>query len=525
MKICFVAVNAKYVHTSPAVRILDKIVKQKYESTFMEFTIKDNIDHIVKTVMDYDIIGLSCYIWNIEIMRSISKRVKTLDPTKIVFAGGPEVSYDTKSFVNNFDYVMAGEGEEVILPFIDAIVNKSEMPEGIADTFHPYAIPQYVKNLENVPDILDTYTEDDKKNRIVYVETTRGCPFNCSYCLSSVEKGVRYFSDEHVEKVLDFILNNDFKSVKFLDRTFNVKPSRFLKICKILEKTKNTYQFEIAAELLNDEVINYFLNEVTPGKFNLEVGIQSLMSKAVESVSRKQNGERLIKLIDDINKAGRITIHADLIAGLPYETLDIFKDTFNRTFALLCDELQLGFLKMLRGTKLRNEADEYNYRFTTLAPYEVISNDFITEDEMDIVHECENALDWMWNHKRCVTLIKHLVKDQKIDNYFDFFVGMNKYYDKTLQLHENYGRVLDYLKDINLLNQDYIDDLKYDYLNKQRIKPKPFWPLLDTLENYRGLLGYDTEDTKNYFVTPYYDKYIVIKYEKGKKPKFVIENK
>lgn len=520
MKICYVAINAKYIHTSPAVRILHKITKDKYDSTFKEFTIKDNINNIIDSLKEYDLIGLSCYIWNIEMIIELSKKIKKQYPNKIILAGGPEVSYDTESFVNEFDYILSGESEEVILPFIDSIINKTDLPEGIACKAKPVVIPQYVKNMDNIPDILDMYTEDDKKNRIIYLETTRGCPFKCSYCLSSLEKGVRFFSEDYVNKVFDYIINNDFKCVKFLDRTFNVNPNRFLKICKILEKTKNNYQFEIAAELFNDEVIKYFTEEVTPNKFRLEIGVQSLMNEAILSVDRQQDGLKLIEVINKINNANRVVIHVDLIAGLPYETLDIFKKTFNKTFELLCEELQLGFLKLLRGTKIRKQADVYKYKFTKCAPYEVISNKFISEEELNIIHDCENSLEWMWNHKRCVSLINHLVKDKVIDNYFDFFVGFNKYYDKTKQLYENYASLCRYLQELNIINNDYIDDLKYDYLKTIKIKPKPFWKIDYNLDYYKKKLGYENT---NYYITPYYDKYIVIKYEKNKKPELVIE--
>ncbi len=520
MKVCFVAVNAKYIHTSPAVRILNKIVSSKYESSFFEFTIKDNIDNIINQIKEYDLIGLSCYIWNIEMMKQLSHKIKEIYPEKIIFSGGPEVGYDTKSFINDFDYIISGEGEELILSFIDSILYKKELPIGIASIDCPITMPQYVKDLKNVPNILDTYTEEDRKNRIIYLETTRGCPFDCSYCLSSLEKGVRYFDEQYVKEVFDFILNDEFKCVKFLDRTFNVNPKRFLKICEILEKTNNTYQFEIEAELFNEEVMDYFINKVTPNKFRLEIGIQSLMDKAIEAVNRKQNNENLINIIKRINQAGRVVIHVDLIAGLPYETLNEFKNTFNKTFLLLCDELQLGFLKLLRGTKIRLQQQEYNYKFTKCAPYEVISNKFITEEEMKIIHNCENSLEWMWNHKRAYNLVNHMIKDNVINNYFDFFEGYNKYYDKTKQLYENYESLCRYLKDINLYKDSYLDDLKLDYLTHLKIKPKPFWNIDNTLDYYRKLLNYENT---NYFITPYYDKYIVIKYKRNEKPILVIE--
>ncbi len=520
MKVCFVAINAKYIHTAPAVRLLNKITQTKYESNFYEFTIKDKIDSIINIIKGYDIIGLSCYIWNIEYMLELSKELKKRFSTKIIFAGGPEVSYDVEHYIKNFDFIICGEGEEVILPFLDAIFSNTDIPRGIASKDNVDVETLTVKNMDNVPNILDTYTEEDRKNRIVYLETTRGCPFNCSYCLSSVEKGVRFFDENCINRLFDFIVNNDFKCIKFLDRTFNVNPKRFLKICRLLESTKNNYQFEIAADLFDDEVINYFIEEVTPNKFRLEIGIQSLMKEAILAVDRYQDNERLITIIKKINQAGRVVIHVDLIAGLPFETLSIFKETFNKTFLLQCEELQLGFLKLLRGTKIRKQADLYKYQYQQKAPYEVISNKFISEDELKIIHECENALDWMWNHKRCVELLKHLIEDNVIKNFFDFFVGFNNYYDKNKQLYENYASLCQYLKDTDLFKQDYIDDLKYDYLKTIKIKPKPFWPLEESIEYYRKLLGYYNT---NYFITPYYTKYIIIKYEKNKIPELIIE--
>ena len=159
-------------------------------------------------------------------MVSLSKKIKEIYPGKIVFAGGPEVSYDAKSFINDFDYIVCGEAEEIIIPFIDSLVNKTSLPEGIANITNPNVLPVYVKDLNNVPSIIDTYTEEDRKNRIIYLETTRGCPFNCSYCLSSLEKGVRYFSDEYVDEIFDFIVNNEFKCVKFLEAVFPSSSSK-----------------------------------------------------------------------------------------------------------------------------------------------------------------------------------------------------------------------------------------------------------------------------------------------------------
>ena len=527
MKFIYVAINAKYIHTSPAVRILNKIVTTKYESNFVEFSIKDNMDHIIDYLKDYDCINFSSYIWNIEYIIKIALKIRELYPKKTLVAGGPEVSYEPENFIKYFDYIMCGEGEEMVLPLNDYIVGISgTLPLGVASKLNPHAPYQIVKDLKSVPDILDSYSLDDMKNRIIYVETTRGCPFNCTYCLSSVEKGVRFFSDEYITHLFDFITNNEFKCIKFLDRTFNVNPNRFLKICRLLEKTNNTYQFEIAAELFNDDVIKYFTEEVTINKFRLEIGIQSLNDDAIKAVNRIQDTKRLLEVIEKINNANRCTIHTDLIAGLPYENFESFKKTFNKTFLLLTEELQLGFLKMLRGTEIRNDSQKYDYKFKSDAPYEVISNKFISEEELSIIHKCENSLEWMWNDKRAINLIRHLIKDNIIDSFFDFFVSFDNYYKKNVPLHENYINLVNYLKDIGIYKIEYLYDLKLDFLSKSRVKPMPFWKD-KTKDDYLKKefefqsLGLD-ESYRNSFITKYYDKFIVIKYVKGLDPELKI---
>lgn len=523
MRIIFTAINAKYIHTNPAIRLLTKVSKDKFNSSFVEFTIKDKIENIISYLKEYDVVGLSCYIWNIDMMIEISKKLKEINNNIIVFAGGPEVGYDTASFINYFDYIMSGEGEGIIIPFLEKLENKEEINiPGIATKQKPNAIPQYVKDLSKVPDILDMYTEDDYKNRIIYVETSRGCPFKCSYCLSSVEPGVRFFPKEHTDKVFNFIINHEFKCIKFLDRTFNVNPKRFIEICKVLEKTRNTYQFEVEPSIINEQVIKYLTNEVTPNKFRLEIGIQSLLDKAIKEVDRIQNAPSLLKTIKAINEANRVTIHVDLIAGLPYEDLDSFKNTFNQTFLLLCEELQLGFLKLLRGTKLRNTSSLYEYKFMPCSPYEVLSNKFINEEEMKIIHDCETSLEWIWNHKRAYNFMKKIIKDNIITNYFDFFAGFAKYYDKKKQLHENYKALIEYLSLLNINSSKYLDELKLDYLTKVKIKPLRFWGKeeyshQELIEKVLELsLDFKKVELLNSFITTYKKGFIIITYNDGK---------
>ncbi len=506
MKHAYVSVNSKYIHTSPSVRILYKISKMNgYDSSFFEFTIHTKMNIIINSLRDYDYIFLSCYIWNIEYMKELSSEFRKLRKTTI--AGGPEVSYETEAFVNDFDYIMSGEGEELLIPFIESLNNGiSVMPEGIANIEHPKAIPQYVKDLKNVPTIFDTYTESDLKNRIIYVETTRGCPFSCSYCLSSLEDGVRFFPDEYVDETFDFIMNNDFKCVKFLDRTFNVKPKRFLELVRRLERTKNTYQFEVQAELFTGEVIDYFKKEAPIGKFRLEAGIQSLSTKTIESVKRIQDSYKLLETLRSIEEEGRTVIHADLIAGLPYEGLDSFRETFNKTFECLFDELQLGFLKMLRGTDIRVNSKKHEYIFDQNPPYEVMSNAYITSNELNKIRECENSLEWLWNDKRARELIKSIMKNIDSFDWFEFFYGFNKMLDKKKPLYENYVSLLKYIEQLGFDMSYYLDDLKLDYLMKERRGFKPFWSDRRCFNEF--VLD---ESYKDSYITSYHDLFIVIK--------------
>ena len=519
IKVVFVAVNSKYIHTSPAVRLLSKIAEEKYQSTFSEFTVKDEINNIISKLHCYDVIGLSCYIWNISVMKELSREIKKRYPEKIVFAGGPEVSYEPQEFIDCFDYILCGEGEEIILPFLDCLnAGKTVNNASIATKEKPFAVPRVTENLNNVPCIFDLYSSDDLKNRVIYAELSRGCPFNCSYCLSSLEKGVRVFGDEQIENTLQFVENNRFKCIKFLDRTFNINPKKFIEICKRLQKTDNVYQFEIEAGLFTDEVISFLCNEALPGKFRLEIGIQSINDLVIKSVNRIQDNGKLLKTVKMINDAGRCAVHIDLIAGLPFETLSSFTDGFNKCFLLQCKELQLGFLKMLRGTEIRKNAVMYNYLYSVNEPYEIIKNDFLSKEDTETIHKCEKTLDWLWNAQNAVSLIKHLIKDNAVENWFDFFTGFYDYFDKKLSVNKNLESFLCYLKDKNILKKEYTDDLKFDYLTKVKIRPQPFWKNY-AYEDFKSLKSFLSERYgigRNSFATSYYNGYLIIDYGEEK---------
>lgn len=462
MKVVYVGVNAKYIHTNPAIRILTKLSASLVSSSFLEFTIKDSEDEIIEKLLseEYEMIGFSCYIWNIEIIKSLTLKLKKKKPSLIVFAGGPEVSYETSTYP--FDYILKGDAELVIEDFL----KYKKVP----------LLPKYVNNMDLVPFIGDMYSEDDFKNRFIYVETTRGCPYNCSYCLASIQLDHVIFKQEkRTFEELDYYFKNNVKTIKFLDRSFNVNPKRFIRFLEYLDalETKHTFQFEIAAELLNEEVMDYLMNKVSKNRVRLEIGIQSTLKEANEAVERYDDVEDSLKKIKQLVKSKRVIIHADLIVGLPYEGFERSKKSFNDVFEVFPQELQLGFLKRLKGTKLAKDALKYNYIFDELPPYEIIENKYISNAEIKKMKKVEKALDVYWNKKRLPLTIEYLVTELKLSPYHFFEeLGIELAKDKIVSEVKFYEAFYNYALKHNL---NIIDLIKEDYLNKNQVRPRRFW--------------------------------------------------
>lgn len=462
MRVIYVAVNAKYIHSNPAVRILSKLTQDIAVSSFVEFTINDSDEKIIEALvqMPYDMLGFSCYIWNIEKIKRVVTLLKQRYPDRILFAGGPEVSYDTP--VAPFDYLLKGDGELSIRDFL----LYQKVP----------ATALYVNTMQQVPFIGDLYTKDDLQNRIIYMETTRGCPYRCSYCLASIQLDHVIFKDEEkVQQELLYYIERGAKTIKFLDRSFNVNPSRFMRFLSFLNtlNSEHTFQFEIAANLLNKEVMNYLSKKVKPGLVRLEIGIQSTLQKANEAVDRFDDiGDTLAK-IKQLVQAGRVVIHADLIVGLPYENYARAQTSFNEVFLLFPHELQLGFLKKLKGTKLAKDAARYGYEFAPLPPYEIIDNLFISQSEIQQMKLAEIGLESLWNRKRLLTTIQHLVKEKLIDPYL-FFEEMGRCIKKDAIKQETSFYELVYRWALTH-SFDLTDHIKRDYLMKNRVRPKRFW--------------------------------------------------
>ena len=398
MRVAIIAINSKYIHSSLApwyLKASSEMICDNVE--VLEFTINDNFDSILSKIctVDADILAFSCYIWNISLVDKICQCVKKIHHGKVLVLGGPEVSFfDEAQYNQVFDYIIRGEGEEAFSRLLSTIkVN------GNREFLNKYHI---IEDLNTLP---SPYTEEMLsrcKNRILYYEASRGCPNSCSYCLSSGSRGVRYFTLERVYSDLKKIITSGPRQVKFVDRTFNCNPNRALAILNyIIEieksvQSKINFHFEISADLLNDEMLEV-IKQAPIGLFQFEAGVQTVKQATHDIVGRHCKMDvlelNIIKLISFSNAH----IHLDLIAGLPCETLDDIVKSFNYVYSLKPHQLQLGFLKLLRGSKIREESDLHGYCYQDFPPYEVLSNAYLSYEELCQVKFVENALDKFYN--------------------------------------------------------------------------------------------------------------------------------
>lgn len=485
MKTLITTLNSKYIHKSLALRLLYVACKDRHEIDFKEYTIKDQLEHIVDDIlsMDIDVLCFSVYIWNVDHIQKLCQDLKQKRPELIIVIGGPEVTYEIDPFLDHFaiDYLMAGEGEVALDKLLTCLENHEEVSiQGISTPDHRdyrLIVPVDLKYIETLssPYLLQRDLKD-MKNRILYFETSRGCPYQCQYCLSSLEKGLRFFSIDYLQRQLDMILKTDVRIIKLLDRSFNAKTSHALAILDFIFKHARPgvqFQFEINGDVLDQKIID-FINEYAPdGLLRFEIGIQSTYSPTNEIVRRYQDFDRLCDVIRQLQKNHKIDFHLDLIAGLPLENLQRFAKSFDDVFQLYPKELQLGFLKLLRGTSLRNEADKYGYVYDEKAPYELISSHDLSVEDIQDIHLAEDMLQKYWNSGRMPLTMHKVLK--AVPSPFYFFLSLGKYYQQHhfkvfgFQLDELFSYLNSYL------DGQYEDDLIEDYLRLSKVKPKRWW--------------------------------------------------
>ena len=495
MKIICSTLNAKYIHTNLAIRYLKAYAQPQYDVELAEFTIKDPIINIVTDLIKRkpDIIGFSCYIWNIEETIKVIDTIKKINPQIVIMVGGPEVSYDVHewmSTVKGFDFIVVGEGEETFKNLLNELKGNREFDKipGIAYRRNDEVIithPLHKLDLRELPSPY-RFKEDlpHLSKRVTYIETSRGCPFSCQFCLSSIEVGVRYFDREKIKEDIRYLMASGAKTIKFVDRTFNISRSYAMDMFRFIidEHIPGTvFQFEITADIMRPEVIDFLNKEAPVGLFRFEIGVQSTNDYTNELVKRKQNFEKLTRTVTMVKEGGKIDQHLDLIAGLPEEDYQSFRKTFNDVFAFRPEELQLGFLKMLRGTGLRLRADEHGYIYSDHPPYEILGNSVLSFDDIIRIKQVEDVLEKYWNDHRMDYTIEYLVTNI-FPSPFDFFQDFGTYWEERgwsrigHQLEDLFKRLNEFLLAHKVENIEIITDLmKYDYLSQQRYKPRKSW--------------------------------------------------
>ena len=437
MKSLMVAINAKYVHTNIAVRYIAECAKrQGLDADFCEFTVNEPQNSVLGKLYaaDCDAYGFSCYIWNIGYVLKLCRNLKKLLPDRKIFLGGPEVSFDAEKLLskNTFiDCIACGEGEIAVPKLIKNFPTERKVICG--------------EKIEDLSDLPFPYSDADLKamvagEKLIYYETSRGCPFNCSYCLSSVDRGVRFMPLDRVKAEIKKMSDMGAMTVKFVDRTFNADKKRALEIWKycIEIDTKTCFHFEIGADLLDDEVIEV-LKTAPEGRFQFEIGIQSTNEKTVSEICRLTNLERLARNIKSLRQKTKVHLHVDLIAGLPYEDFKSFEKSFNDTYNMLPNVIQLGFLKFLKGSPMRERADLYGAVFDSFAPYEVFSTNWIEYSEIIRLKSVEDVLERYFNSGRFERTLRKLVP--LFETPFDFYHKLALFWEEKSLVGQGVKRI------------------------------------------------------------------------------------
>ena len=454
IKIC--AVNSKFIHSNLAVHSLVQYYYQLCSQANLEYTdikiheytVNDVYKNVLLSIIsdNPDIIGFSVYIWNFDFISRLCADIKKISLQTKIILGGPEVSFGVSLDENIYDHIIVGEGERAFFCLINELlgVDIDYYKESFGYRIDGAKVScDRIENLSEIPFIYE-YGENDKKNktdinlfrsRIIYYESSRGCPFSCSYCLSANEgNGVRYLPLERVYNDLDFFIKEEtVEQVKFVDRTFNSNKNRAYSIIKyIIDNTKHTkkninFHFEICADLLDDRIIN-LLGEAEPGLIQLEAGIQTTNEKILELCARKTDINKCLDNITLLLKNKNINIHVDLIAGLPGETFESFRDSFNRVYFLFAHQFQLGFLKLLKGAPLNNQIQQYDYKFSDRPPYEILGNADMTHEDLAILSQIEIVADKFYNSQKFTASLNYLIGcDNYFETPFDFYLQLSSY--------------------------------------------------------------------------------------------------
>lgn len=491
MKILLVACNAKYIHSNLAVYDLQAYASDYADHIVLkEYTINQQKDDIMRDIyLEHpDVVCVSCYIWNLSFVKELMADLIKILPGADFWAGGPEVSYDAEKFLaenSEFKGVMVGEGEETFKELAGYYVEKN--PQNLKDmTGICYRDGdriihngwRQIMNLSSIPFIYKDLSEF--KNRIIYYESSRGCPFSCSYCLSSIDKKLRFRDTETVKKELQFFIDNKVPQVKFVDRTFNCKHDHAMAIWKYINEHDNgvtNFHFEISADLLREEELQE-MSTMRPGLIQLEIGVQSTNPDTIKAIHRTMDFEKLKGIVDRIHSFGNIHQHLDLIAGLPYEDYDSFRHSFNDVYALKPQQLQLGFLKVLKGSHMMEMCREYGIVYKTQEPYEVLSTKWLDYDHVLKLKTVENMVEVYYNSGQFQNTLEYLEKF--FPDAFSIYERLGSFYmekgygDVSHTRMRRYEILLEFLEDVPEISMDQVkDQMVYDLYLRENLKSRP----------------------------------------------------
>jgi len=492
-KFLLVGINSKFIHTNPAIRSLKAYAGEQYDQNIelAEYTINNQKSEILADIYkrEPDAIGFSVYIWNADMVLSLLGELAQILPNVDVFLGGPEVSYNPDDYLNMFNNVkgvFVGEGEvafkELISLYADKDIDKREGLHNIRGlkTANSYPGDSIAVKMDDLPFFYDKALVDSYVNKIIYYESSRGCPFRCSYCMSSIEKNIRLREFEKVREELKFFLDMKVPQVKFIDRTFNCNPGRALKIWNFISENDNkitNFHFEIAADILTPEEISVLQN-MRPGLVQLEIGVQTTNQATLKAINRVTDIDKLRSAVSKLQVNNNVHLHLDLIAGLPYEDYDSFKNSFNDVFEMGGNQLQLGFLKLLKGAPIYSEVQKYGIKYSPSAPYEVLATDWISFDEIMHLKNVEKIVDTFYNSAQFTKSLQYVMS--KFSKPFEFFDSLAKYYDRmgyfvmTPKRSRKYDIMLEFWQAMGF---DGLEDLRelltLDYYLREKPKSKP----------------------------------------------------
>jgi len=491
MKILLVACNAKYIHSNLAVYDLQAYASDYADHIVLkEYTINQQKDDIMRDIyLEHpDVVCVSCYIWNLSFVKELMADLIKILPGADFWAGGPEVSYDAEKFLtenSEFKGVMVGEGEETFKELAGYYVEKN--PQNLKDmTGICYRDGdqiihngwRQIMDLSSIPFIYKDLSEF--KNRIIYYESSRGCPFSCSYCLSSIDKKLRFRDTETVKKELQFFIDNKVPQVKFVDRTFNCKHDHAMAIWKYINEHDNgvtNFHFEISADLLREEELQE-MSTMRPGLIQLEIGVQSTNPDTIKAIHRTMDFEKLKGIVDRIHSFENIHQHLDLIAGLPYEDYDSFRHSFNDVYALKPQQLQLGFLKVLKGSHMMEMCKEYGIVYKTQEPYEVLSTKWLDYDHVLKLKTVENMVEVYYNSGQFQNTLEYL--ENFFQDAFSIYERLGSFYmekgygDVSHTRMRRYEILLEFLEDVPEISMDQVkDQMVYDLYLRENLKSRP----------------------------------------------------